>query len=136
MSNSTTEHETQTKQGLTFAWGIAMIAMLGIVSAFAYGHVGGEFAVNQIDALAAGSINAIGVIAIGGVNAIGVVALGMVNAVGVVSIGGINSIGLFSIGGYNSTGIVVIGGVNCWSIGPRVLAATIYEWSPRIHSGN
>ena len=136
MSSAAAEHEKQTLQGITFAWSVGMLAMIAIVSTFAYGHVAGEFAIEQIDTLAAGSINAIGLVAIGGVNAIGVIALGMVNAVGVVSVGGINSVGLISIGGYNSSGVVVIGGVNCWSIGPRVLAATIYTWSPRIHSGS
>ncbi len=136
MTEASTEHQLQTMQGVTFAWATGMLAMFAIVGAFAFGHVAGEFAVSEVELLAAGSINAIGLIAIGGVNAIGVVALGMVNAVGVVAIGGVNSVGLIAIGGYNSTAIVAIGGVNCYSLGWRVFAATIYEWSPRIHSSS
>ena len=134
MSNASTEHEQQTLQGVTFAWAVGLLAMFGIVGAIAFGHVAGEFAVSQVEALAAGSVNAIGLVAIGGVNAIGVLALGMVNAVGVMAVGGVNSIGLISIGGYNSTGLVCIGGVNCYSFGARIFAATIYQWSPQIHS--
>ena len=37
-------------------------------------------------------------------------------------------------GSVSAIGLVAIGGVNCYSFGARIFAATIYQWSPQIHS--
>ena len=113
-------------------WAFDLIAMIVLVALFALSDLGGDVVVNEIDALAAGSVNAIGLVALGGINAIGVVSLGMVNSVGVVAIGGVNSVGVIAVGGYNATGLVTIGGVNSYPFPLKIWGATVFAWAPRI----
>ena len=134
MSHADSEHDHNTKQGVTFIWALLLIGMLVIVGVFAGSDTAGTLVASQVEALAAGAVNAIGLVAIGGINAIGVVSLGMVNSIGVVSIGGVNSVGVISIGGVNSVGIIRIGGVNQMPLLYGLWGATIFAWQPRIQN--
>ncbi len=133
MSDAPSEHMHNTKQGITFIWALALIAMMVLVAVIAGSDVAGDLVSSQVEALAAGTVNAIGLVAIGGINAIGVISLGLVNSVGVVAIGGVNSVGLIAIGGYNATGLITIGGVNSYAFPINIWSATLFTWNPRIH---
>ena len=135
MSKADAEHDHNTKQGITFIWALALVAMMVLVALIAGSEVAGDIVASQVEALAAGSVNAIGLVAIGGINAIGVVSLGMVNSVGVVAIGGANSVGVIAIGGYNATGLITIGGVNSYPFPLQIWSATLFTWNPRIKGG-
>ncbi len=134
MSNASTEHDRNAKQGITFVWGLSLTVMIVLVALIPGSDFAGGLIVSEVDSLAAGSVNAIGFIAISGINAIGVVSLGMVNSIGVVSIGGVNSVGLISIGGYNSVGVLRIGGVNSSPLIYGLWGATIFTWAPRVQT--
>ena len=135
MSQADAEHDHNTKQGITFFWSLALIAMLVIVGLVSGGTFG-EIVASEVEALAGGSVNAIGIVAVGGINAIGVISLGLVNSIGVVAIGGVNSLGLISIGGVNSGGVITIGGINSYRIVWSPLQVTLFQWAPRIHTGS
>ena len=123
------EHDDQSRQGITFLWGMIMAAGFVVLFGLTQWGVLDDVPVSEVGLFAVGSANAIGIIAIGGWNAIGIVSIGGANSIGLVAVGGFNSVGVISFGGVASYGLISIGGINGFG---TLVGVRIFQWSPVI----